>query len=80
VLIMPTPHDSVTRMMIEAIEYPCWPTQVVCHCSSIASCTQRAMRSNMQILELASFSDTPSPSVTRLVFTDRDMKARRSGS
>lgn len=37
------------------------------------------MRSNLQILELASFSDTPSPSVTRLVFTDRDMEARRSG-
>lgn len=34
----------------------------------------------VQMLELAAFSDTPSPSVTRLVFTDRDMEARRSFS
>lgn len=30
-----------------------------------------------QILELAAISDTPAPSVTRLVFTDRDITARR---
>jgi sulfur transfer complex TusBCD TusB component (DsrH family) len=30
-----------------------------------------------QIDELASFSDSPAPSVTRVLYTDKDVQARR---
>jgi len=30
-----------------------------------------------QIAELASFSDSPAPSVTRVLYTDKDVQARR---
>lgn len=45
-----------------------------------AAARRRTWRHDVQMLDLAAFSDTPSPSVTRLVFTDRDMEARRSAA
>ncbi|KAF3456860.1 hypothetical protein FNV43_RR01514 [Rhamnella rubrinervis] len=65
--------DPITRTMEEFSGYPIHES----HSHSVSSLSVDARSLQKQIDELATFSDTPAPSVTRILYTEKDVLARR---
>lgn len=69
--------DPTIRTMEEFSGYPFRESPSWAEADSLFSLSVESENLQKQIDELASFSDTPAPSVTRVLYTDKDVTARR---
>ncbi|XP_015887832.3 ureidoglycolate hydrolase [Ziziphus jujuba] len=66
-------QDPITKTMEEFSGYPIHESNSY----SVSSLSVDAQNLQKQIDELSTFSDTPAPSVTRILYTEKDVLARR---
>ncbi|KAL0388475.1 UNVERIFIED_CONTAM: Ureidoglycolate hydrolase [Sesamum radiatum] len=67
-------YDPTTKTMEEFSGYPVHEPHLPDSFTSLSVDTESLQR---QIEELSSFSDTPAPSVTRILYSEKDVSARR---
>ncbi|KAF8388188.1 hypothetical protein HHK36_026854 [Tetracentron sinense] len=69
-------EDPTTKIMEEFSGYPTHESHS-CISNSVSSISVETESLQQQIDELSTFSDTPAPSVTRILYSEKDVLARR---